>query len=77
VELDAPDVSLRARRLQVFAHSLREQLGTLYQSVTELLSVHAGSTHTEVEGTAHTQAGRSTLLTRDEVNINGKKINLG
>lgn len=77
VEIEAPQVALRARRVQLFARSMVEQLGNLYQTVTEVLNVRAGAAHTMVEGTSYTQAKRATLLTENEVNINGKKINLG
>ncbi len=77
VDLDGPEVNLRAQQVRVLAGKMVERLGSLYQSVTEALNLRAGETHTMVEGTAYTQAKRSTLLTRDEVNINGKSINLG
>ncbi|RLB60525.1 MAG: hypothetical protein DRI90_13560 [Deltaproteobacteria bacterium] len=77
VELDAPEVNLQAKRIRMLAGKLTERLGTLYQTVTETLNLRAGATHTMVAGTAYTQAKRSTLLTRDEVTINGKSINLG
>jgi len=77
VELDGPEVSLRARKVRVLADKMVERLGSLYQSVTELLNLRAAETHTMVAGTSYTQAKRATLLTRDEVNINGKSINLG
>jgi len=77
VEIDAPEVAMRAERVQVFARSLVQQLGTLYNTVTELLSVRAGAAHTVVKDTSYTQAKRATLRTQDEVNINGKSVNLG
>ncbi len=77
LELDAPEVSLRAKRVLLLADKMVEHLGSLYQTVTEVLNLRAGETHTMVEGTSYTQAKRSTLLTRDEVNINGKSVNLG
>lgn len=77
IELEAPEVATRAGRVQVFADSLRQRLGSLYQAVSHTLSVRAGSTHTVVADTSYTQAKRATLLTQNEVNINGKSINLG
>jgi hypothetical protein len=77
VELDGPEVNVRAKRIRLLADKMVERLGSLYQTVTEVLNLRAGETHTMVAGTSYTQAKRSTLLTRDEVNINGKSINLG
>jgi hypothetical protein len=77
VEIDAPEVALRAGKILTVARSLVQQLGTLYQSVSELWSVRAGASHTVVEDSSYTQAKRATLVTEDELNLNGKAINLG
>jgi hypothetical protein len=77
VELDAPELSMRANKMSVMARSLMERFGNAYRNVSEMLSVRAGQQHTVVEDTSYTQAKRATLLTEKEVNINGKKINLG
>ena len=77
VELEAPELSMRSDKMSVLARSLVERLGSAYRNVSEMLSVRAGEQHTVVADTCYTQAKRATLLTEKEVNINGKKINLG
>ena len=49
----------------------------MYQRVTEMLSVHAGSSHTLVDGASHAQSTSATILTKETVTINGNEIHLG
>jgi hypothetical protein len=77
VELDAPEVSLRAGTLRMLAGAVSETFTSLRQHVREVLSVRAGTTHQVVEGAAFTQAKTSTLITEGKVAINGKEIHLG
>ncbi|MBW2531463.1 MAG: DUF3540 domain-containing protein [Deltaproteobacteria bacterium] len=77
VDLEAPRMALSAGKLQLVASSVRQRCRTIFQSVTELLSVQAGKSHTVVDGVAHTQAGSANLLCKDRIHVNGKSINLG
>lgn len=77
VELDGPDVSVRAGKLRMIADAVTQTFTSLRQQVRELLSVRAGSTHKVVEGAAYSQAKSATLLTEGKVAINGKEIHLG
>jgi Protein of unknown function (DUF3540) len=77
VEIDAPQIALRSRKLDLFATSITQRARTVLQSVSELLTVQAGKLHTSVVGTHHTQAKAANLVTEDKVRINGKAIHLG
>lgn len=77
VELDGPDVSVRAGKLQMIADAVSETFTSLRQHVRELFSVRAGTTHKVVDGAAYSQAKSATLLTEGKVAINGKEIHLG
>ncbi len=77
VELSGPQVQVRAGKLEMMARTLTTQYDRVRQRVVELLSLQAGTTHTVVEGSAHTRAKNATLLTKEKVSINGKSIHLG
>lgn len=77
VELASPEVSVQAGSLRVIAGAVVQRFTSLRQRVTELLSVHARESHTQVDGAAHTQAKSATLLTEEKMTINGKAIYLG
>lgn len=77
VSVDAPDVSVTARKIQMMAASVAQTFTSLRQRVTELLSTHAGQTHTVVEGSMHSQSKTATILTEGKVAINGKEVHLG
>ncbi len=77
VEIDSPAMDVRVGKLNLLARAVTERFQSLRQSVTELLSVQAGKSHTVVEGASYTRAQSSTLQTKDKVTINGKAIHLG
>jgi hypothetical protein len=77
VEVAAPEVSMQAGTLRVIAGAVVQKFTSIRQRVTELLSVHAGETHTVVDGSAYAQSKRATMLTEDKMTINGKEIYLG
>jgi hypothetical protein len=77
VELSAPEVSVQAGALRMIAGAVVQRFTSLRQRVTELLTVHAAESHTQVDGAAHTQAKSATLLTEEKMTINGKAIYLG
>ncbi len=77
VEITAPEVELRAGKLRVVADAVKERFGSLCQRVVDSLAVHAGRTHTVVEGSAYSQAKSATMLTADKMTLNGKQIHLG
>lgn len=77
VSVEAPDVSVTAKRLHMLAAGVVQTFTSLRQRVTELLSTHAGESHTVVEGSMHTQSKSATILTEGKVAINGKEVHLG
>jgi hypothetical protein len=77
VNVEAPEVTLRADKLKSFARDAVERLGSLYQSVSEAIQVHARRSHTVVAESAHTQAGDCAITVERQVRINGKAIHLG
>ncbi|KYG04912.1 hypothetical protein BE21_44000 [Sorangium cellulosum] len=77
VEIAAPDVGIEARSLRVLAGAVVQRFASLRQRVSELLHVHAGQSHTVVDGAAHTQARSAAILTEEKMTLNGKAIHLG
>jgi hypothetical protein len=64
-------------RLEVSAQRLWERSGQAIRQVKELCQVQAGRMRTLVAGAHHMQSGRTTITAREEVRIDGEKINLG
>ncbi len=77
VEIEAPELSLVARRLSFVADAVVQRCRTLRQRVVDLLEVTAGQSRTTVDGTAYTQAKNATLVASEAVVVNGKAIHLG
>jgi hypothetical protein len=77
VEVEAPEVSMLAGRLQQIAGAVAQRFTSLRQTVTDLLSVRAGQSHAVVDGAAFSQSKSATILTEEKVTINGKRISLG
>lgn len=77
VSMEGPAVEVHTSKLKVIADSLVERFDSVYRRVSSLLHVHAGRTHTAVDGPSDTQAESVTILTKDVVTINGKQIQLG
>jgi adhesin HecA-like repeat protein len=77
LRMTAPSVDVNAGTLRTVARSVVEAFATLHQRVADLLSTHAGQSHTVVEREAITQARSAAIQTEDTVTINGKQIHLG
>jgi hypothetical protein len=77
IEVDAPELELRAGKLRMLAGAVVQRFSSLRQQVRDLLSVHAGESHQVVDGAAYSQSKSATLLTEEKVSINGKEIFLG
>ena len=77
VAIEGAQMQVEVGKLEIVARQVAQRFERLRQSVSELLSVRAGATHTVVEGATFTRAREATLLTKDKVNINGKSIHLG
>jgi len=77
VQVCSPEVEIRTGRLRVIAESLVEKVNRSYQRVRELLTCRVGRMHTVVDDSSISKARRTTILSDENVTINGKQINLG
>ena len=77
VEIKAPTVKVATGSLDLLAGAVVQRFRSLRQRVTELASLHAGSSHTLVEGSSYAQSKSATILTEDKVTINGREVHLG
>ena len=77
VELRGPEVEVSAGKLRMVADAVVQRFASVCQRVTELLSVHAGQSHTLVDEGSFAQAKRAVIQTDETVTINGKEIHLG
>lgn len=77
VEIAGREMRVNVGKLELVARAVTQRFDTLKQRVTELLSVHAGTSQTVVDGTSHLRAKNASMLTEEKVTINGKAIHLG
>ncbi|APR75270.1 Hypothetical protein A7982_00616 [Minicystis rosea] len=77
VEIEGPEIGIRAGKIRTIAESMVETVASLYQRVTAHLRVHARESHTLVEGSTITQAKAASITTEEVVTINGKQVHLG
>lgn len=77
VDIRSPQVGISSQKLRMIASEVVHSFGTLRQRIQELLSVHAGQSHTVVDGRAHTQAKSTSIVSEQKVSINGKEVHLG
>lgn len=64
-------------RLETRARQMWQNSGYLFRQVQHLCQMQAGRMRTLVKGAHHTQSQRATLIAREDVRIDGEKINLG
>ena len=77
VEMHAPNVRLRAGKLELVAKTISETADNVYRRIRKLLKLDAGSSQTNVEETAHTKCGRYVVKAKQDVKMDGDKIYLG
>jgi len=77
VTVEAPEVDVRANALRMIAGTLTQTLTNLRQHVTDLWSTRTGKAHTIVDGSTHQQSKTATVLTEEDIVINGRAIHLG
>ena len=77
VLVHGPAMEIHAGKLEVFATTVVEKLGSLYQRVRDALDVHAGRMQTVVEDTSVMTAKNASILTEETMSINGDEIHLG
>ena len=77
VRIRAPSVDVQTSALRTVATSVVETFSSLFQRITDVLSVHARQSVTIVDEGSYTQARTAALQTEETVTINGKEIHLG
>jgi hypothetical protein len=77
IDLHSPSLRLRAGKLELLAKTLSEKVDNAYRTVRKLFKLDAGRTHTTVEETAQTNAGRFVVKAKQDVKMDGEKIYLG
>ena len=77
VELEAPQVTLRAELLRAFAGTLVERAGTAYRWIEDQLTVRAGESRRLTQGDDVSQSKRSVTLAEGTVKVDGKQVQLG
>ncbi len=77
VKVEGREVDLRGEKLRMSFGGVVQAFTSVFQRVTELLSVHAGESQTLVDESIHTQSKSATILTKETVTINGEQIHLG
>ncbi|MFT6301569.1 MAG: hypothetical protein ACI9XK_000443 [Granulosicoccus sp.] len=75
--LQAPSIHLKTKHLSVVAESAVQHFDTLRTTVRGILSVKSGQIRNLVKGRYRLKATRIDQRASDDVNIDGKKINLG
>jgi hypothetical protein len=77
VRITGPEVDVSTGTLRTVARATIQAFETFTQRVASLLSVHAGQSHTVVEGESLTMAKTASIQADDAVTVNGKEILLG
>jgi len=77
VKVEGAEIELHAGKLRMVAGAVVQKFESVFQRVTSLLNVHAGKSHTVVDGPSFAQSESAAILTRDVMTINGKEIHLG
>jgi hypothetical protein len=77
VRVTAPEIELYADKMRAVAGTVVQTFTSMFQRVSELLSVHAGESHTLVEGASYAQSKSAAIVTQETVTINGDEIHLG
>jgi hypothetical protein len=77
VTIRSPQVTLRADRLETVARAAFERFVDSYRWVKDLYQVAAGRSRLLVDGTTTVQAERIVERARQDVSIDGSRINLG
>jgi hypothetical protein len=77
IELRGPELDVYTGKLRMVADAVLQSFSSVSQRVKSLLHVHAGETHTLVDGGSFAQSKSAAILTEENVTINGKEIHLG
>lgn len=77
ISLRSPELEVQADKLRMIAGAVLQTFTTAFKRVKELYSVHAGESHTLVEGASYSQSKSAAILTQETVTINGNEVHLG
>ncbi|HTJ82302.1 MAG TPA: DUF3540 domain-containing protein [Polyangiaceae bacterium] len=77
VEIAGPELDLAAEKLRVVARAATHTFQSLVERVTGLLSTQAKTMHTKVDEGTVTHAKSATILTEENVVVNGKQLFFG
>jgi hypothetical protein len=77
VEIESPDVRIRADRVETTARAVFERVKDAYRWAQDVVQTTAGRVRTLVSGTATLQAERIVETATKDVKIDGERINLG
>lgn len=77
VALHGEEVTVEAGKLALTARSAVEVLGSMVQRVTGLFSQQARNVHVQAEESVVTRGKNATILTEEDVVVNGKQLWLG
>lgn len=77
VEIEAPDIRLRADRIETTARAVFERVVDAYRWARGVAQTTAGRVRTLVSGTSSLQAERIVESATKDVRIDGERINIG
>jgi hypothetical protein len=77
VKVTGPEVEVQTGKLRMLAENVTQRFASLYQRVTDMLSVHARQSTTLVDEAAYSQSKSAAIVTEGTVTINGNEIHLG
>ncbi|MHC5038625.1 MAG: DUF3540 domain-containing protein [Planctomycetota bacterium] len=77
VSLNAPDVAVKAHRLEMTAERLLGRFGRVYEWIRETLKTSAERIRTTVREGVSIRAGRIDAIADKDVKIDGRRIHLG
>lgn len=77
IELEAPELTLRAKTLRTFAKQISERADSAVRIVKGLLTEHLGESHRLVAEEDYSQSKRSVTLAQEVVKIDARQLQLG
>lgn len=77
ISIAGEEVVVEAGKLEIAARSATQVLGSLVQRVTGLFSQQARDIHVQAEESVVTRGKNATILTEEDVVVNGKQLHLG
>jgi hypothetical protein len=77
LSMNAPDVALKARRMELAAERMLGRFGRVYEWVRETLRTTAERVRTSVRGSYALRADRVHAFGEKDVKLDGKRIHLG